>query len=307
MASFVTNQAIWLVPTLAGLVLVLLGLVGWLILRSRSKPDVSAVKDDDVHRFYSEKAELEFALAEQADRMRLIAEVHDAAAVTLTGLISQAEGARFGATADPQVASRAAAAIADSARAVLNDVRRVVNASRDGAAEVDNMPSLVSIHDLFTAMNESGIIVRFEETGTPFPIAPSAELALYRILQEGLNNSRTHGGPGTTVKVMMSWSAQGMQLRMDDDGIRAKRRFMDDATQPAYTQVDDQAALVEMLSGRGMREMKNRTETFGGVFSAHRVPGVGFSVSAAFPTLRFHNGIHGVNLGGQDSAERSVG
>lgn len=307
MASFLTSQALWLVPTLAGLVLALLGVVAWVLVRSRSKPQESGVDDDDVHRFYTEKAELEFALAEQADRMRLIAEVHDAAAVTLTGLISQAEGARFGATADPQVASRAAAAIADSARAVLNDIRRVVNVSRDGAAEVDNMPSLVSIHDLFTAMNESGIVVRFEETGTPFAIAPSAELAIYRILQEGLNNSRTHGGPGTTVKVTMGWSAQGMQLRMDDDGIRAKRRFVDDATQPAYTQSDDQAALVEMLNGRGMREMKTRTETFGGVFSAHRVPGVGFSVSAAFPTLRFHNGIHGVNLGSQDTAERSVG
>lgn len=307
MAGFVSTQAVWLVPTLAGVVLALIAVIAWLVFRPSAKPTASDVLDDDVHRFYSEKAELEFALAEQADRMRLIAEVHDAAAVTLTGLISQAEGARFGATADPQVASRAAAAIADSARAVLNDIRRVVNVSRDGALEVDNMPSLVSIHDLFTAMNESGIVVRFEETGTPFPIAPSAELAIYRILQEGLNNSRTHGGPGTTVKVMMSWSAQGMQLRMDDDGVRAKRRFTEDAALPAYTQVDDQAALVEMLSGRGMREMKNRTETFGGVFSAHRVPGVGFSVSAAFPTLRFHNGIHGVNLGGQEAAERSVG
>jgi signal transduction histidine kinase len=226
--------------------------------------------------------------------------------VTITGLISQAEGARFGATADPQMASRAAAAIADSARLVLNDIRRVVNSSRDGVAEVDTMPSLVSIHDLFTAMNESGIIVNFEESGTPFPVAPSAELAVFRILQEGLNNARTHGGPGTTVKVSMAWSQQGLQVRMDDDGTRAKRRF-EDVQGPAYTVQDDQQALVEVLSGRGMRDMKNRTETFGGVFSAHRVPGVGFSVTAAFPTLRFHNGIHGVNTLGVAAPERSVG
>ena len=241
-------------------------------------------------------------LAEQADRMRVISEVHDAAAATLTSLISQAEGAKFTAVSDPQVASRAAEAIADSARAVLSDIRRVVNVSRDGAQEVANMPSLVSIHDLFEAMNESGITVKFDESGEPFSITPSAELAIFRILQESLNNTRSHGGPGTTVKVGMSWSAQGLHVRVDDDGTRARRRFVspDDA---GYTIEDDAAALVEILSGRGMKEMQTRTEAFGGVFSAHRVPGVGFSVSAAFPTLRFHNGVHGVNTQSSESRD----
>lgn len=306
MARLLAANAIWLVPTLLALLVAVSVALVLVFRRVKAASTVVDTREADTHRFFSEKAELELKLAEQADRMRMIGEVHDAAAVTLTSLISQAEGARFGATSDPQVASRAAAAIADSARAALSDMRRVVNVAKDGVAEVDGMPSLVSIHELFTAMNESGIVVRFEESGTSFPIPPSAELAVFRILQEGLNNSRTHGGPGTTVKVSMSWSAQGLQLRMDDDGIRAKRRFTSDEVLPGYTQQDDQAALVEILSGRGMREMKNRTEAFGGVFSAHRVPGVGFSVSAAFPTLRFHNGIHGVNLSGADTSERSV-
>ncbi len=306
MASFLAAQSVWLVPVLLGLLLSAVGVLIFLGKKVSSAKDVVDTKEEDTHRFFTEKTELELQLAEQADRMRMIAEVHDAAAVTITSLISQAEGARFGATADPQVASRAAAAISDSARLVLNDIRRVVNVSRDGVAEVDTMPSLVSIHDLFTTMNESGIVVRFEESGTPFTIAPSAELAIFRIFQEGLNNARTHGGPGTSVKVTMNWSAQGLQLRMDDDGTRAQRRFADDQS-PAYTASDDQAALVEILRGRGMRDMKNRTEAFGGVFSAHRVPGVGFSVSAAFPTLRFHNGVHGVNVSTPSATEQTVG
>ena len=44
-------------------------------------------------------------------------------------------------------------------------------------------------------------------------------------------------------------------------------------------------------------EMRERTELFGGVFNAGTVPGVGFSVSAIFPALRYHNGVHGVKLG----------
>lgn len=304
MSGFLAAQSLWLVPTLAGISL--LSVVVAILAGKRATRSTSALvhRADDTQQSMADRAELEVRLVEQADRMRLIAEVHDAAAATVTSLISQAEGARFGATSDPEVASRAAAAIADQARTALNDMRRVVNVARDGVADVDNMPSLSSVSDLFEAMNESGIIVKFEESGTAFPVAPSAELAVFRILQEALNNSRTHGGPGTTVKVTMSWSAQGLQLRIDDDGTRAQRRFQADA---AYTIADDQAALVEVLSGRGMREMKTRTEAFGGVFSAHRVPGVGFSVSAAFPTLRFHNGIHGVNTRAGETGERSIG
>ena len=302
MSDFLATQSIWLVPTLLGALLVAVGVALWLWRQSRAGATTTSTSAESAFEDYVERSELEVTLAEQADRMRVISEVHDAAAATLTSLISQAEGARFTAVSDPQVASRAAEAIADSARAVLNDIRRVVNLSRDGAEEVESLPSLVSIHNLFEAMNSSGISVTFEETGSPFPVTPSAELAIFRILQESLNNTRAHGGPGTTVKVGMSWSAQGLHLRVDDDGTRARRRFLS-PDEAGYTIEDDAQALVEILSGRGMKDMKTRTETFGGVFSAHRVPGVGFSVSAAFPTLKFHNGVHGVNTQSSGSGD----
>jgi hypothetical protein len=42
--------------------------------------------------------------------------------------------------------------------------------------------------------------------------------------------------------------------------------------------------------------MRERTEIYGGVFRAYSVPGIGFSVSAVFPALAYHNGVHGVPL-----------
>ena len=304
MLDFLATQFLWIVSTMLVVSVAATGAAIFFARVAQTARVTLAHRGDDIQQSIADRAELELRLAEQADRMRLIAEVHDGAAATLTALISQAEGARFGATSDPEVASRAAAAIGDQARDVLDDIRRVVNVARDGAAEVDNIPSLSSINDLFEAMSESGIIVRFEESGTAFSVAPSAELAIFRILQEGLNNSRVHGGPGTAVKVSMSWTSQGLHLRIDDDGIRAQRQLQPDAT---YTIADDKAALVEIFSGRGMREMKIRTETFGGVFSTHRVPGVGFSVSASFPTLRFHNGVHGVDIRESEADEPAVG
>jgi len=251
----------------------------------------------------NQRIDAELRLAEMADRMRLITDVHDSAAVSINQVIAQAEGAKFAADANPEVVTRAAAQIADTARKVLNDLRRVVNAGRAGVAEVAAGPSIATMQELFTSIEESGLVVRYEESGQSFSLGSSAEIALFRIVQESLNNVRRHGGPGTTVKVSMSWSANGLQLRIEDDGTRVKNQLREQlGEETGYSIADDQKALTEILNGRGMRDMKARAETFGGVFSAHRVPGIGFTVSASFPTLRFHNGIHGV---GTDPAQAS--
>jgi len=265
----------------------------------------SALKKRVDGRLKSENQRInaELRLAEMADRMRLITDVHDSAAVSINQVIAQAEGAKFAADANPEVVTRAAAQIADTARTVLNDLRRVVNAGRAGVAEVAAGPSIATMQELFTSIEESGLVVRYEESGQSFSLGSSAEIALFRIVQESLNNVRRHGGPGTTVKVSMSWSANGLQLRIEDDGTRVKNQLREQlGEETGYSIADDQKALTEILNGRGMRDMKARAETFGGVFSAHRVPGIGFTVSASFPTLRFHNGIHGV---GTDTAQAS--
>ena len=277
---------------------VVFGVMWWRISRAQKKRVDSRLRSEN------QRIDAELRLAEMSDRMRLITDVHDSAAVSLTQMIAQAEGAKFSADSNPEMVSRAAAQIADQARAVLNDLRRVVNAGRAGVAELGTGPSITTMQDLFTSIEESGLVVRYEESGEPFSVGSSAEIALFRIVQEALNNCRRHGGPGTTVKVSMSWSANGLQLRLEDDGTRVKNQLREQlGDDTAYSISDDQKALTEILGGRGMRDMKSRAETFGGVFSAHRVPGVGFTVSASFPTLRFHNGIHGV--GTADTAQAS--
>jgi len=285
----VTPEVIWVLVTLAaiGMAAGVVGIVLWWRQRAAIRRQQQARVAAENQRIDSE-----LALAELRERLRLMTELHDAAAVTITSIISQAEGARFAADADPGVVSRAAGSIADQARGVLADLRRVTNVGRQGNPDATPMPTLNSIEELFQGINDSGLIIRFEESGTSFPVSSSAEIAVYRIVQEALNNSRQHGGAGTTVKVSMAWSKNGLQVRIEDDGIRVRNAQREHwASSGSDSIADDQRALTESLSGRGMTEMRTRTEAFGGVFSAHRVPGVGFSVSAAFPTLRFDNGV----------------
>jgi signal transduction histidine kinase len=245
--------------------------------------------------------DLELSLAEQTGRLRIIRELHEVAVHDVSVIISQADGARYAGETDPTAAVRAASVIADAARNTLADLRRVMSVVRDGEADFANQPELRSARDLFKVMRDAGLAVEFTETGSKFELKPGAELAVYRILQEALANSLKHGGEGTHVIVAFTWTDDGFSMKIDDDGARNElRRAGQDpnevSRQRAYDLDEDLSALTTVVSGASMTEMRERTELFGGVFTAMAVPGVGFSITAAFPSLRYHNGIHGVNL-----------
>lgn len=245
--------------------------------------------------------ELEVALTEQTGRLRIIREVHEVAAHALTGIVSSAEGAALAAARDAEVAARTAGQIASTARATLADLRRVMGVAAEAEAVASTRPPLSAIHDLFAVMRDSGLVVTFSELGEPFALKEGTELAVYRILEEALANALTHGGEGTEVRVGFTWSAEGLHVRADDDGIRAQARreglSPEELAERGYTIEDDLAALTQQITGSGLSEVRSRAELYGGIVTATTVPGVGFSLSVVFPALRFHNGVHGVDLG----------
>jgi signal transduction histidine kinase len=278
------------------LVLTVLFLVLWLLARKRGRSQqFDAAEADDA------RIDLEISLQEQLSRLRIIRELHELAVHSVSVIISQADGARYAAATDPSVAARSAVTIAETARGTLADLRRVMTVVREGEADASPQPRLRTVRDLLKTMRDAGLEVTFVETGDRFDLTDGAELAVFRILQEALSNALKYGGEGTAVKVSFTWTEEGLQLLVDDDGVRsaARREGLDPnevAQQRSYTFEDDLNALTGVATGPGMTEMRERAELFGGIFNAYSVPGVGFSVSAIFPALRYDNGVHGVNL-----------
>ena len=302
MNAWLQENSIVLVIAL-GIVAVLLLVIGLVLLvlwrRARRAERAASAERVELER---DRIDLELSLAEQTGRLRIIRELHELAVHSVSVIISQADGARYAATTDPDVATRSAAAIAEAARSTLADLRRVMTVVRAGEADAAPQPSLSSARELFKVMRDAGLEVEFQESGTRLDLKQGAELAVYRILQEALGNALTHGGQGTSARVTFKWTDQGLEVLVDDDGIRAEavRNGLDpnlEAQQRSYSADDDLAALTQAPTGRGITEMRERTELFGGVFNAGTVPGVGFSVSAIFPALKYHNGVHGVKLG----------
>lgn len=268
----------------------------WLVTAARGRRD----------RFDRSAAErvridLELSLAEQNGRMAIIRELQDIAVLSLARLITRAEGARYAAESDPSTAVRAATGLVEDGRGTLADLRRVLSIAREGESVQGIQPGLQSTDSLFRTMRDAGLAIDASESGDRFALKPGAELAIYRILHSALANALEHGGPGTQARVSVTWTRDGLQLLIDDDGIRARARrdassATDFAARTAYTIEDDLRALSENISGAGLTQMRERAALFGGIFNAGTVPGVGFSVSAVFPSLRFHNGVHGVDL-----------
>lgn len=251
-----------------------------------------------------ERIELELLLAEQTSRLRIVRELHELVVHSISVLISHADGARYAATKDPSVAARSAEVIADTARHTLADLRRVMALSREGEVAAGPQPRLDTVQELFDAMSEAGLTVEFRETGEPIALKQGAELAIYRILQQSLENSLAHGGAGTTAHVTFTWHPTGLKVVVDDDGARAtarrEGRDPDEVARERATDPDEElAALTQPTIGRGITEMRERAELYGGVFTAVVNPGVGFTVSAIFPALQEHNGIEGVKLGAE--------
>ncbi|KQQ95161.1 hypothetical protein ASF62_01015 [Leifsonia sp. Leaf325] len=243
------------------------------------------------------RIDLELSLAEQTGRLGIVRDLQDVAVHAVGRLVSQAEGAKYTAESDPSTAVRAVTGVVDAGRTALGDMRRVLTVAREGESLRSPQPGLQSAQNLFRVMRDAGLVISFEESGERYELKPGAELAVYRILQAALANSLKHGGVGTEARVSFVWTEEGLQVTIDDDGIRAAlRREGDDARADTTSIDDDLRALTETISGAGISQMRQRAELFGGVFSANSVPGVGFTVSAVFPALRFHNGVHGVEL-----------
>ena len=288
-------------PVLAGVVGALVLIVLVLLVLWRRAAGRARALARRIGQAEGRTAHLEVSTADQGGRLRIIRELHDVAVHRVSAMIAQADGARYAGATDPTAAVRAAQAIAETGRTTLADMRRVMTLVRETEAEAGPQPRLKTTRELFKTMRDAGLNVVVEEHGEPYDLDSSAELAIYRILQEALSNSLKYGGDGTEVRVGFTWTASGIAVKVDDDGFRnavLQRGLSGDeaAAELAYGVEEDLRSLTQQLAGPGIQEMRARAELFGGTLTASETPGVGFSISATFPSIRFHNGVHGVDL-----------
>lgn len=213
-------------------------------------------------------AENEANLAVFEERSRIARDMHDIVAHTLSVIVAQADGARYAATKDKEIATRTLDLISEMARDALKDIRSIVGVLRND--DNNNHPTLPSpiendIMSLISTVQESGVNISFATMGQKRTLPVGVGNAAYRICQEAITNSLKHAGPHSVISVIFRITDTNLILQIDDDGRGA--------------------AVVNDGKGHGLIGMKERAAAFGGTLvSGPRSTG-GYRVTATIPIL----------------------
>jgi signal transduction histidine kinase len=222
-----------------------------------------------VRRWRAEEAErrrLSAEMATAAERTRIARELHDVVTHHVTAMVVQADAAQFLLGSAPDRAGDGLAAISDTGRRALTELRHllgVLEATGDSAV-ADRTPTLGRVGDLVERARLSGQPVELTEHGDQRPRAVDVELAAYRVVQEALTNAIKYAtGRPTTVRV-----------HHDDDHIEIE----------VTTDGPADTAPIVPSGGRGLDGLRERVRMLDGELVAAARPDGGFSVRALIPS-----------------------
>ncbi len=203
-------------------------------------------------------------IAAAAERTRIAHEMHDIVAHSLAVMITLADGATLTDSADD--ARAAMRQVSRTGRDALADTRRVLDVLRDDrhAAALQPAPMLDTLPTLLTAVRATGLDVEIDVHGIDFEPMPTAQTALYRIVQEALTNTVKHAA-ATRVRIVLGYREPALDVEVVDDG----------------TGRPEPASLPG--PGHGLVGMRERAALFGGSVVAGPAPAGGWRVAATLP------------------------
>jgi signal transduction histidine kinase len=209
--------------------------------------------------------ETEARAAAAEERARIAREMHDVVAHSLSVMVVQAGAAEAMLDADPERARRPLAAVQQTGRSALTELRRMLGVLREMADEGPGLapqPGLSALDELARQVREAGLPVNVRVEGEPRPLPPGIDLSAYRIVQEGLTNALKHAGPATA-EVVVRYGPRELELVVRDDG-RGRGPSANGG-------------------GHGLLGMRERVALYGGDLTAGPRPEGGFALAARLP------------------------
>lgn len=159
--------------------------------------------------------------AQEEERRRLARELHDETIQSLVALNQRVQMARRALAHDPARADEKLAELHNLLTDTVAEVRRFSQALRPIYLEdLGLLPALEMLareQPWAAGSGQPTVQVTFETTGTPRRLPPAHELALYRIVQEALNNVSRHA-QARTARVRVAFDAEGLTVQVSDDG-----------------------------------------------------------------------------------------
>jgi signal transduction histidine kinase len=201
------------------------------------------------------------------ERLHIARELHDVIAHQIAVINVQAGVASHLLDDRPDGARKALAVVRQSAQQVLGELADILGVLRtpdDDGSGVDPVPALQDVPALVASFESVGLAVRYETVGETCPVSQSAEVAVYRMVQEALTNAHKHGDGSALLRIVHDPSALEVTVAN-----RTRERQPDtDAT------------------GYGLVGMHERVHAAGGDLSFGREDDGRYVVRARFPAAR---------------------
>jgi signal transduction histidine kinase len=196
-------------------------------------------------------------IAAGAERARIAREMHDIVAHSLSVMIALNDGAVASADTDLVDAKAAIREASATGRQALAEMRRLVEVLRHGAeADLAPQPGTAELDELIARVRSAGLAVHLTVSGDRAHTPPSAQLAVYRIVQESLTNVLKHARHATRATVDLRYDAAGIDVEIsNDDGVSGANT----SPEPAGY-------------GYGLDGIRERAAVFGGKVDSGRRP-----------------------------------
>ncbi|MGC9398784.1 MAG: ATP-binding protein [Anaerolineae bacterium] len=208
---------------------------------------------------------------QEAERARLAREIHDGPVQSLIAMSQRCEMARQRVEKGETAAART---LLDELRAtelsIIEELRRIVGALRP--IYLEDLGFLPALEMLVRRANaRSAAEIRLKVGEAPRRLCPTAELAIYRITQEALNNAQRHA-QAQQIVVSVTWNDAGVTLTISDDGIGFElAERLNTYTQQGHF---------------GLVGLQERVRQLKGTLHIETAPGEGTTVTARLPDCR---------------------
>ena len=211
-----------------------------------------------------QEAAEETRLARADERARIAREIHDVVAHSLSVMIVQAGAAEQVVRASPDRAIDPLRTVQETGRAALGEMSALLGILREGREDVATapQPGIDALPDLLEEARGAGLAVDLDVSGRRCAVPAGVGLAVYRVVQEALTNSRKHAGPSVPVRVELSYLPDAIAVSVIDGG---------------------NGPSLDHHGGHGLIGMRERVETYDGSLEAGPEPDGGFAVRVRIP------------------------
>lgn len=254
--------------------------VGGLLLAEKEGGSPFGELDEEIVRMFASHAAVVIenmsihegmtALAIEQERQRISHELHDGLAQVLSFVNTKAQAVeQYISSGDPESAAAQLAELSQAARDVYVDVREgIVALQMQGGGDRSLRSVLDEYLEEFRSFSKLRVEARWNIQADRLALPSIVEVQLLRIVQEALTNVRRHAH-ASSVSVSFDGVDGELAVTVRDDGLGFDPMNLARGQWPRF----------------GLRTMRERAESTGGMLSVDSVRGTGTVVTARFPNV----------------------